>query len=762
MAYKYGDEPYSLHGFIQEGDGHDGSQQSWIYKAKKDGKLYAIKFQRVFPCPNPPAEYVGPDEDLRKKAEKAKARYEKNKIKFDAYCEYRDELYARIQSAGQNAPIDYWHDDLTEACDGKDTYKQADPWLARVASCKSGEAVKLTTELSPEENVQIMLSFAKNIKALHDKKVVHSDIKPDNVIIVEEGGKLVAYPIDFDMSFMTDKIPDCNGPKAIRQYIMGGTEDYASPESVGFDAKSTTDDEFDITLMSYPIDMFAMGVTFYEFLMGYRAVIPIKNTSDDYGRNLTKALFDGKEPDLEPLFNSISNPKYANLFFAIIGWLLATDPKERPTAEKLVSVLESLNESLIPSKFRKESPNDPWEEDNIKFVESKLTSMNIEITKGRKPGLYLVKTNGTTRGKNKDMLLSEGLAVPKDAVIAWDSDGITLIAKRGLTVALGTREGEYVVNKGSGDEIYNKTRLIAEGLASDDSASDSPWPEDNIEFIPRDGIKITRGDSIGSYLLNSHKVSKINLINMGYAKVKDANKSKPWDSDNIAFIGKLGVSLSRGDREGEYLVVSAGSAYHYNAEQMVSHGYARKLSIEKCEPWASDYIQFTPAFGVKISQASEEGMYNLEIRGVVQKLDANTLIKKGYAKPLEIATPWPGDNIEFVPTPGVRVIRAKREPMYTFKRGGMTVNRDKAGLIRESLAVVKGTPMPRIDETGSSHSMSGEQDAPWDSDNIIFLSKDGIIIKRARKEGIYAVTRNKTSRFYNAEQLIEQGLAKRK
>ncbi len=764
MAREYNDQPYNLHGFIQEGEGHEGSQQSWMYRANKDGKPYGIKFQRVFQCPNPPEEYYGDDEDLRKKNERKKKNYEKQKRKFDAYCEYRDTLYGRIKAAGQNGPEDYWHDDLTEACDGKDTYKQADPWLPRIASCKRGEAEIVTMDLPYEQLVQIMLSFAKNLKALHDQQVVHSDIKPDNAIIVKESGVFVTYPIDFDMSFMLDNIPDCDGPIAIRQYIMGGTEDYAAPETVGFSAAAMSDEEFDITLMSYPIDIYATGITFYEYLMGHGAAIPVKNTTDDYGRNLTRALFDGKEPDLEPLFNSISDPKYASFFFALIGWLIAADPNDRPTAQKLVEVLESQNERLIPSKFRKDDPNEPWEEDNIKYVESKLSSMNIEISRGRKAGLYLVKINGVSRGKNKDMLIAEGLAVPRDAVIAWAGDGITLISRSGVTINLGANEGEYLVNRGLGDELYDKARLIAEGLASDDAASDLPWAEDNIELIPHAGVKITRGDGIGSYLLNSHKISKANLINMGYAKVKDSSKTLPWESDNIAFVGHFGVSLSRSDRPGEYLVVSSGRSYYCNAEQMISYGYARRITVAKYAPWESDYIGFIPAVGVKISQAAEEGMYNLEIRGVVQKVDANALISKGYARLLEIATPWSGDNIEFVPTPKIRVIRAKREPIYTFKRSGMTVNRNAEGLIKEGLAVVKGSPMPRRGEESvyGAVEVPTEHDNPWESDNIIFLPKDGVTIKRGRKEGIYAVIRNKVTRFHNVDQLIEQGLAKRK
>lgn len=763
MAREYNDQPYNLHGFIQEGEGHEGSQQSWMYRANKDGKPYGVKFQRVFQCPNPPEEYYGDDEDLRKKNERKKKNYEKQKKKFDAYCEYRDTLYGRIRAAGQNGPEDYWHDDLTEACDGKDTYKQADPWLPRAASCKRGEAEIVTMDLPYEQIVQIMLSFAKNIKALHDQQVVHSDIKPDNVIIVKEGGAYIAYPIDFDMSFMLDNIPDCDGPKAIRQYVMGGTEDYAAPETVGFSAAAMSDEEFDITLMNYPIDIYATGITFYEYLMGHGSAIPVKNSTDDYGRNLTRALFDGKEPDLEPLFNSISDPKYANFFFALVGWLIAVDPNDRPTADKLVEVLESQNERLIPSKFRKDDPNEPWEEDNIKYVESKLSSMNIEISRGRKPGLYLVKINGVSRGKNKDMLIAEGLALPKDAISAWESDGITLKPRGGVTISLGAIEGEYIVSRGFGDEIYDKARLVAEGLATDDAASDLPWEEDNIEFIPHDRVKITRGDGIGNYLLNSHKVSKASLINMGYAKIKDSSKSLPWEGDNIAFVGRFGVSLSRSDRLGEYLVVSSGRTYRYNAEQMVSNGYARRVFVAKYEPWESDYIEFIPTVGVKICQTEREGMYNLEIRGVVQKVDANALIAKGYARLLEIATPWSGDDIEFVPTAGIRVIRAKREPIYTFKRSGMTVNRNADGLIREGLAVVKGGYIPRFSESALGSTVGHvEQDDPWESDNIVFIPQDGVIIKRGRKEGIYAVTRNKVTRFHNVEQLISQGLARRK
>ena len=54
--------------------------------------------------------------------------------------------------------------------------------------------------VSDRDKLQIALQCAKAIKVLHDKGIVHADIKPQNFMINREGGVIIVKAIDFDAS----------------------------------------------------------------------------------------------------------------------------------------------------------------------------------------------------------------------------------------------------------------------------------------------------------------------------------------------------------------------------------------------------------------------------------------------------------------------------------------------------------------------------------------------------------------------------------
>ncbi len=101
---------------------------------------------------------------------------------------------------------------------------------------------------SPEEAADLMMAVAEGLDAAHREKVIHRDLKPQNIMVDTQGRALV---MDFglaDFAAGTEGAAQSGSPM--------GTPDYMSPEQVRceeIDARS---------------DVFTMGVILYELLTG--------------------------------------------------------------------------------------------------------------------------------------------------------------------------------------------------------------------------------------------------------------------------------------------------------------------------------------------------------------------------------------------------------------------------------------------------------------------------------------------------------------
>ena len=101
-----------------------------------------------------------------------------------------------------------------------------------------------------------MKTVAHSLKILHDLRIVHSDLKPSNVLVKRTELGYTTKLIDFDSSYIAGRPPP---PEEIV-----GTINYYSPELLGYIQEAgVTPAELGVAS-----DVFALGLIYTEYLTG--------------------------------------------------------------------------------------------------------------------------------------------------------------------------------------------------------------------------------------------------------------------------------------------------------------------------------------------------------------------------------------------------------------------------------------------------------------------------------------------------------------
>lgn len=155
------------------------------------------------------------------------------------------------------------------------------------------------------ETALFLSQVASALDYLHANNVVHCDVKPENVLIKDNGDYILT---DFGISQkMKDIFARVTMGKEANSALVGFSRAYAPPE---ISNKATVKPSRDI---------FSLGASLYELLTGE---LPF---GADGGRAL---LMGAAHPNLPPIFSEQLN--------ALIHKCLAKDPEQRPTARQLV------------------------------------------------------------------------------------------------------------------------------------------------------------------------------------------------------------------------------------------------------------------------------------------------------------------------------------------------------------------------------------------------------------------------------------------
>ena len=173
------------------------------------------------------------------------------------------------------------------------------------------DSLATNKKLSEEQAVVIVEAIASALRAAEEHKVVHRDIKPDNIMFTKQGEVKLA---DLGIAKNDDKENELT-----KTNMMIGTPAYLPPEQAqnakGVDGRA---------------DIYSLGATFYEMLTGQHPY-PGNNTIE-----ILHKLFSDPVPDPRKV-----NPEVSPASAAIVMKMLAKNPKDRfQNANELLEMMD--------------------------------------------------------------------------------------------------------------------------------------------------------------------------------------------------------------------------------------------------------------------------------------------------------------------------------------------------------------------------------------------------------------------------------------
>ena len=196
----------------------------------------------------------------------------------------------------------------------------------------AGDSLRLRLQKQPSQVQQKALLYSRQmaaaLAATHRKQVIHRDLKPDNIMLVEDAeapeGERVKI-LDFGIAKLANSDTERATSVKTRTGQLLGTPTYMSPEQCR--GTEVLDDK---------VDVYAMGVLLYEMLCGHP---PFQ--SQGLGDLMAMHLYADPVPlkSLEPELNDALATLVANM--------LAKQPAQRPTMEQVAQTLTGISHAGI-------------------------------------------------------------------------------------------------------------------------------------------------------------------------------------------------------------------------------------------------------------------------------------------------------------------------------------------------------------------------------------------------------------------------------
>ena len=356
--------------------------------------------------------------------------YEKGKKAFEEFTKYRQSINEALSSfagTGGNIilPSKWFIHDIE--------YVEATEFIENIIDTED------VYNLPPKDINMIMLTATAALHNIHRKKVVHSDIKPQNVLVAKNSmGTITAKLIDFDISYFEDKI---------RVDDVGGSQNYISPEVACL--MMTDYEPAYAEFLSTKSDIFSLGLLFHNLLT--KGEFPkVTNLSGMILKKQEKGdiVYCGEALACCETTKLVISSKIKDAYLVnLITNMIEAEPVNRPTAMDVLNVLK--NKTVMPTRTAVSTADtstptptptpaptptptptpapssetvpttfcEPWPEHEIDFNIEQLKrhkyvgSVRVERSGKKIYDFYL--ENGKKRPYTKEHLLSFGLATRK-------------------------------------------------------------------------------------------------------------------------------------------------------------------------------------------------------------------------------------------------------------------------------------------------------------------------------------------------------------
>ena len=166
--------------------------------------------------------------------------------------------------------------------------------------------------------IDILLEISKSIKYLHDNNVVHLDLKPENMLYINDTQKVII--LDFGVSCVTEYINN----NYLKCSYSTGTAEYIAPELV----KDIKDKDIDYK----KCDIFSLGCIFVNMWKNI-STEPIQKYAQSNNNNRIKN---------DKITKYIHNIPYKNLLYG----MLKIDPNYRYNINDVISDILNFKSTL--------------------------------------------------------------------------------------------------------------------------------------------------------------------------------------------------------------------------------------------------------------------------------------------------------------------------------------------------------------------------------------------------------------------------------
>jgi len=199
---------------------------------------------------------------------------------------------------------------------GYDVFETLENLYIVMEFCGGGELFDRITarkKYSEKDAVPIMKQLANGVKYLHDRKIAHLDLKPDNLLFANSSEDSPLKIIDFGLSQFAKQ----------RQYMtkFAGTSYYIAPEVLG-------------GKYSFHADIWSMGVIMFILIFGF----PPFHGTEGKDAQIHAAIRKGFEPIVKPGYGPWfpANMPVSDAAKDLMSRMLVLDQAKRITADEIL------------------------------------------------------------------------------------------------------------------------------------------------------------------------------------------------------------------------------------------------------------------------------------------------------------------------------------------------------------------------------------------------------------------------------------------